>query len=169
MEAMAGYASYPRACAWLLTSCVMIVLFSVVDAKTVLDPTGMVNLNKNQAYTNSLLCLQNTTVPCPGANLGESGNVQPNNTAAFCTQGCLNQTMVMLKCIDHVYNDFRFNNKGTTNDIRAALNKGCSHNSIFYGNFTVIPSPSGAFANAIPNVLFTTFVFTSIIYTTMKL
>ncbi|KAJ7529074.1 hypothetical protein O6H91_15G032900 [Diphasiastrum complanatum] len=138
-------------CAWILILCSP---FSAVHAAngTTVDPTGMVNLNKNQAYTNSLLCLKNTTVLCPVDYLNETGVIRPTSTAAFCEGGCFNQTKVILGCIDIVYNDFRFNNAATTADVRTAITRGCTVNSTTYGNFTA--DPTAAAFNSAPNLLY---------------
>ncbi|KAH7280530.1 hypothetical protein KP509_36G001200 [Ceratopteris richardii] len=107
------------------------------------NPQGEVNLNKNTAYNNAVKCFQNATAVCQtlGFSLNETGKLNINSTIQkqYCEGGCANQTLVELKCVSNVYAEFRFNNAATVSDVQNAIQTGCST-----GNFTVIPSPSGA-------------------------
>lgn len=129
--------------AWMLFVVVVAAVAGVASGASSppapVNPVGMVNLDKNTAYNNALLCLQNTTALCPNLNVNGTGVLHVNATLkqTYC-DNCANQTLKMLNCTTTVYPEFRFSNTATPMDVAKAINEGC-HGS---GNFTVLPSKS---------------------------
>lgn len=60
--------------------------------------------------------------------INQSGiiNVPSDSTDRFCNGPCLLEAKLFLKCIDKIDSNYVFNNKATTQDIRNALDAGCS-------------------------------------------
>ncbi|KAJ1425510.1 hypothetical protein SESBI_10855, partial [Sesbania bispinosa] len=61
--------------------------------------------------------------------LNPSGNINvpPEATDFFCSGPCLTETQLMLDCIDNILSNFIFYNKATVQQMRYALNAGCSY------------------------------------------
>eukprot|EP00246_Nothoceros_aenigmaticus_P002484 TRINITY_DN13356_c0_g2_i1.p1 TRINITY_DN13356_c0_g2~~TRINITY_DN13356_c0_g2_i1.p1 ORF type:complete len:130 (+),score=10.81 TRINITY_DN13356_c0_g2_i1:123-512(+) len=109
----------------------------------------MDNLDKNGAYTNALLCLRNTTAACPNGSqfLNQTGKLIVNATAKdyYCSN-CANQTLLQLKCLPVVYNEFRFDNDARPTDVATAIKQGCYGT----GNFSIIAAPINGAAIGAP-------------------
>lgn len=63
--------------------------------------------------------------------LTQSGNlnVPPDYTDVYCNGPCLQETYLVLNCIEGILTHFVFYNKATIQDIRDTLQAGCSHTS----------------------------------------
>jgi hypothetical protein len=68
--------------------------------------------------------------------LNPSGNIKvpPEATDIFCSGPCLIETQLLLECIDNMLSNFIFYNKANVQQMRYALNAGCSY-SRQRGNF----------------------------------
>jgi hypothetical protein len=68
--------------------------------------------------------------------LNPSGNIKvpPEATDIFCRGPCLIETQLLLECIDNMLSNFIFYNKANVQQMRYALNAGCSY-SRQRGNF----------------------------------
>jgi len=53
--------------------------------------------------------------------------VPPEATDFFCSGPCLIETQLVLECIDNMLSNFIFYNKATVQQMRYALNSGCSY------------------------------------------
>ncbi|XP_043718652.1 uncharacterized protein LOC122666674 [Telopea speciosissima] len=94
-----------------------------------------------QLVAKALLCFNNQYIysSCEETcRLNESGNinVSPQATDEYCNGPCLEETNLVLDCIDGILNNFCFYNKATVQDIRATLSAGCGYTSE-RGNFNV--------------------------------
>ncbi|XP_043709844.1 uncharacterized protein LOC122658791 [Telopea speciosissima] len=95
----------------------------------------------SQLVAKALLCFNNKYIysSCEETyRLKESGNVSVPHEATdeYCNGPCLEETNLVLHCIDGILFNFLFHNKATVQDIRATLNAGCGHTSE-RGNFNV--------------------------------
>ncbi|KAJ4769307.1 Glycine-rich protein family [Rhynchospora pubera] len=68
--------------------------------------------------------------------------VPPQGTDEFCDGPCLEETNLVLKCIDNIMYNFRFYDGASVSDVRYALTRGCGH-SIGRGDFNVLESFQG--------------------------
>ncbi|GJN37825.1 hypothetical protein PR202_gb26817 [Eleusine coracana subsp. coracana] len=71
--------------------------------------------------------------------LGPQGalNVPPASTDAFCGGACLEETELVLRCVDDVMANFRFYNGASVGDVREALGRGCGRTGL-RGDFDVL-------------------------------
>ncbi|GJN06165.1 hypothetical protein PR202_ga23866 [Eleusine coracana subsp. coracana] len=71
--------------------------------------------------------------------LGPQGalNVPPASTDAFCGGACLEETELVLRCVDGVMDNFRFYNGASVGDVRQALGRGCGRTGL-RGDFDVL-------------------------------
>ncbi|XP_061369739.1 uncharacterized protein LOC133312534 [Gastrolobium bilobum] len=96
---------------------------------------------QGQSMEEALSCFDNKLiyVGCEEAyRLDPSGNINipPEATDIFCSGPCLTETQLMLNCIDNILSNFIFYNKATVQQMRYALNAGCSY-SRQRGNFNL--------------------------------
>ncbi|XP_057423242.1 uncharacterized protein LOC130717138 [Lotus japonicus] len=80
----------------------------------------------------ALSCFDNKLIyaGCDEAyRLNPSGNIEvpPEATDLFCSGPCLVETQQVLNCIDNMLSNFIFYNKATVQQMRYALNGGCSY------------------------------------------
>ncbi|KAF3332897.1 hypothetical protein FCM35_KLT02474 [Carex littledalei] len=69
-------------------------------------------------------------------------NVPPQYTEEFCDGPCLEETNLVLKCIDNIMYSFRFYDGCSVRDVRYALTRGCGH-SAGRGNFNALTNFQG--------------------------
>lgn len=96
---------------------------------------------QGSSIAKALSCFDNKIiyVGCEEAyRLNPSGNINipPEATDVFCSGPCLIETQLMLNCIDNILSNFLFYNKATVQQMRYALNAGCSYSSQ-RGNFNL--------------------------------
>ncbi|PON89493.1 hypothetical protein TorRG33x02_146370 [Trema orientale] len=79
--------------------------------------------------------------------LNEGGNlhVPPQAIDSFCNGPCLTETELVLNCVDNIFSNFLFYNKATIQDIRGAINVGCTYNK--QGIFNFGGYPQGEISN----------------------
>ncbi|CAL5208651.1 unnamed protein product [Lathyrus oleraceus] len=99
------------------------------------------DLEGGQNIVKALSCFENKLIyaGCDAAyRLNPSGNIKvpPEATDFFCSGPCLAETQLMLDCIDNILSSFIFNNKASLQQMRYALNAGCSY-SRQRGNFNL--------------------------------
>ncbi|RZB87307.1 hypothetical protein D0Y65_027105 [Glycine soja] len=87
---------------------------------------------QGQNMLKALSCFDNKLiyVGCDEAyRLNPSGNINipPVATDFFCSGPCLTETQLVLNCIDNILSNFIFYNKATLQQMRYALNAGCSY------------------------------------------
>ncbi|KAL9447185.1 hypothetical protein AB3S75_014791 [Citrus x aurantiifolia] len=91
--------------------------------------------NPAEALAKACLCFNDRFIYTAGCDkeyrLNESGNINVPPAAAdlFCNGPCFGETQLMLDCVEKLLSNFNFYNKATVNDIRKALNSGCSYTS----------------------------------------
>ncbi|AES61458.2 hypothetical protein MtrunA17_Chr1g0192611 [Medicago truncatula] len=98
-------------------------------------------LDGGQDIVKALSCFENKLIyaGCDDAyRLNPSGNIRvpPEATDFFCSGPCLIETQLVLECIDNMLSNFIFYNKATVQQMRYALNSGCSY-SRQRGNFNL--------------------------------
>ncbi|KAL8486150.1 hypothetical protein ACS0TY_023023 [Phlomoides rotata] len=54
-------------------------------------------------------------------------NVPHEYVDQYCNGACLEETELVLECIDEIFKHFVFYNKATINDVRETIKTGCSH------------------------------------------
>ncbi|KAL5700937.1 hypothetical protein ACHQM5_026327 [Ranunculus cassubicifolius] len=97
------------------------------------DPTRIIS--------KALVCFNNNYIykHCDESfRLTQSGNinVSPEETDRFCYGACLDESNLVLKCIDNIFSNFVFYNRATTRAVRDTIRAGCSH-GYERGNFDV--------------------------------
>ncbi|RDX91574.1 hypothetical protein CR513_26422 [Mucuna pruriens] len=107
---------------------------------------------QGQSMAKALSCFDNKLiyVGCDEAyRLNPSGNINipPEAIDFFCSGPCLTETQLVLNCIDNILSNFIFYNKGTVQQMRYALNAGCSY-SRQRGNFNLADYIEGDANNA---------------------
>ncbi|KAK7392073.1 hypothetical protein VNO78_20500 [Psophocarpus tetragonolobus] len=107
---------------------------------------------QGQNMVNALSCFDNKLiyVGCDEAyRLTPSGNIKlpPEGIDVFCSAPCLTETQLVLNCIDNILSNFIFYNKATVQQMRYALNVGCSY-SRQRGNFNLAEYIGGEANNA---------------------
>ncbi|XP_027364501.1 uncharacterized protein LOC113871603 [Abrus precatorius] len=107
---------------------------------------------QGQGTVKALSCFDNKLiyVGCNEAyRLNPSGNINipPDATDFFCSGPCLTETQLVLNCIDNILSNFIFYNKATVQQMRYALNAGCSY-SRQRGNFNLADYIGGEANNA---------------------
>ncbi|TKY52295.1 hypothetical protein E2542_SST23815 [Spatholobus suberectus] len=107
---------------------------------------------QGQSMVKALSCFDNKLiyVGCDEAyRLNPSGNINipPEITDFFCSGPCLAETQLVLNCIDNILSNFIFYNKVTVQQMRYALNAGCSY-SRQRGNFNLEDYIGGEANNA---------------------
>ncbi|KAK7277997.1 hypothetical protein RJT34_23018 [Clitoria ternatea] len=96
---------------------------------------------QGQSMLKALSCFDNKLIYA-GCNeayrLNPSGdiNIPLEATDLFCSGPCLTETQLVLDCIDNILSNFIFYNKATVQQMRYALNAGCSY-SRQRGNFNL--------------------------------
>ncbi|WJX19618.1 hypothetical protein P8452_09281 [Trifolium repens] len=98
-------------------------------------------LEGEQDIVKALSCFENKLIyaGCDDAyRLNPSGNIKvpPEATDIFCSGPCLIETQLLLECIDNMLSNFIFYNKANVQQMRYALNAGCSY-SRQRGNFNL--------------------------------
>ncbi|XP_011100800.1 uncharacterized protein LOC105178913 [Sesamum indicum] len=93
-------------------------------------------------FSKALECLSDKYIysSCDEAHrLTQSGelNVPPEFTDQYCNGPCLTETSHVLDCINGILKQFVFINRATVNDVREAIEGGCSYGPK-RGNFNVI-------------------------------
>ncbi|XP_031486479.1 uncharacterized protein LOC116254948 [Nymphaea colorata] len=63
-------------------------------------------------------------------------NIPEAQTDAYCSGPCLEETDLVLHCVDQIMDNFLFYNRATIRDIRDTVHDGCGH-SRWRGNFNV--------------------------------
>ncbi|CAN6469166.1 unnamed protein product [Victoria cruziana] len=63
-------------------------------------------------------------------------NIPEAETDAYCSGPCLEETDLVLHCVDRIMDNFLFYNRATIENIRDTIHDGCSHTS-WRGNFNV--------------------------------
>ncbi|XP_004495669.1 uncharacterized protein [Cicer arietinum] len=96
---------------------------------------------QGQNIVKALSCFENNLiyVGCDDVyRLNPSGNIKvpPEATDFFCSGPCLTETHLLLDCIDNILSNFIFYNKANVQQMRYALNAGCSY-SRQRGNFNL--------------------------------
>ncbi|ESW16987.1 hypothetical protein PHAVU_007G200600 [Phaseolus vulgaris] len=107
---------------------------------------------QGQNLVEALSCFNNKLiyVGCDEAyRLNPSGNINipVEATDLFCSGACLTEAQQVLNCIDDVLSNFIFYNKATVQQMRYALNAGCSF-SRQRGNFNLAEYIGGETNNA---------------------
>ncbi|KAJ3694068.1 hypothetical protein LUZ60_009548 [Juncus effusus] len=85
--------------------------------------------NDNYVYSS---CQESYRLTAQGAI-----NVPLTATDSYCGGPCLEETNLVLKCIDDIMYNFRFYDGASVRDVRFALSRGCGH-SAGRGNFNVL-------------------------------
>ncbi|XP_045796907.1 uncharacterized protein LOC123891098 isoform X1 [Trifolium pratense] len=114
--------------------------------------TAEAQLEGGQNIVKALSCFENKLIyaGCDDAyRLNPSGNIKvpPEATDFFCSGPCLIETQLLLECIDNMLSNFIFNNKANVQQMRYALNAGCSY-SRKRGNFNLEDYIGGETNNA---------------------
>ncbi|BAT95116.1 uncharacterized protein HKW66_Vig0235780 [Vigna angularis] len=107
---------------------------------------------QGQSVVKALSCFNNKHiyVGCDEAfRLNPSGNINipVEATDFFCSGPCLTEAQLVLNCIDDILSNFLFYNKATVQQMRYALNAGCSF-SRQRGNFNLAEYIGGETSNA---------------------
>ncbi|GAB2218670.1 hypothetical protein Drorol1_Dr00001897 [Drosera rotundifolia] len=107
-----------------------------------------------QIVQNALSCFNDQSIykNCDEAyRLSPSGylNVPYSATNQFCSGPCLDETYLVLDCIDQTLSNFVFYNRATIEDVRAAVQGGCGQSSR-RGDFNVEDYLQGDWSNAVP-------------------
>ncbi|KAK7356145.1 hypothetical protein VNO80_15411 [Phaseolus coccineus] len=107
---------------------------------------------QGQNLVKALSCFNNKLiyVGCDEAyRLNPSGNINipVEATDLFCSGACLTEAQLVLNCIDDILSNFIFYNKATVQQMRYALNAGCSF-SRQRGNFNLAAYIGGETNNA---------------------
>ncbi|RWR94266.1 dnaJ subfamily A member 1 [Cinnamomum micranthum f. kanehirae] len=135
--------------------------FAVVALLLIAAPTTC-NSQKNpvqvegedpvQIVAKALVCFNNRLIyaNCEESyRLSEKGtiNVPSEATDEYCNGPCLDETKLVLNCIDGVLSHFLFYNKATVQDVRITINAACSDSSE-RGNFDVASHIQGENSHA---------------------
>ncbi|KAG9459597.1 hypothetical protein H6P81_004105 [Aristolochia fimbriata] len=95
----------------------------------------------SQIVTRALYCLNNRLIyrSCQeDYRLSADGsiNVPPQAVDAYCTGPCIDETRLVLNCVDGIISNFIFDNGATTRAVRSTIIAACSDSSQ-RGNFNV--------------------------------
>lgn len=131
---------HPRYLRWSWLLAAVLLCISVAGGETLGkeedDPyhTGPVGDDPAQIVAKAVLCFDDKFIysTCEESyRLTQSGNlnVPPDYTDVYCNGPCLQETYLVLNCIEGILTHFVFYNKATIQDIRDTLQAGCSHTS----------------------------------------
>ncbi|XP_052190635.1 uncharacterized protein LOC127800198 [Diospyros lotus] len=103
--------------------------------------TGATIEDPAQIVAKAFLCFNDKYIysSCEEAyRLDQTGNlkVPPEHTEQFCGGPCLEETNLVLSCVDQIATHFEFYNKATIEDVRDTIKAGCGY-GIHRGDFNV--------------------------------
>ncbi|XP_042475097.1 uncharacterized protein LOC122057151 [Macadamia integrifolia] len=140
-----AFSSTPGPKHWFLVAALISIAVSCCKSEFTQDDPA-------QIVAKALLCFNNKYIysSCEETyRLKESGNlnVPPQETDQYCNGPCLEETNLVLDCIDGILNNFLFYNKATVQDIRTTLSAGCGYTSE-RGNFNVAQHMQADYSHA---------------------
>ncbi|BBG93105.1 Glycine-rich protein family, partial [Prunus dulcis] len=96
------------------------------------DQTGSAEQDPAQIVAKALLCFNDKYVysSCEESyRLNESGDlkVPAAKTDEYCNGPCLQETHLVLDCVDNILSNFLFYNKATVQDVRDTIRAGCGY------------------------------------------
>ncbi|KAJ4956797.1 hypothetical protein NE237_013580 [Protea cynaroides] len=129
-----AFSSTPGPKCWFLVAALISIAVTCCKSDLVENDPG-------QIVAKAILCFNNKYIysSCEESyRLNESGNlnVPPEATDQFCNGPCLDETNLVLDCIDGILHNFLFYNEATIQDIRDTISAGCGDTSE-RGNFNV--------------------------------
>ncbi|GKU85403.1 hypothetical protein SLEP1_g82 [Rubroshorea leprosula] len=112
--------------------CMLIFCCYLGKAAEDVPQTGPGASDPAQIVAKALLCFNDKQIYSSCAEsyrLTVSGNLDVPSQYAdeFCTGPCLNETHLVLKCIEFIMTNFEFYNKATIQDIRDTIQAGCGY------------------------------------------
>ncbi|KAH7513440.1 uncharacterized protein LOC107433235 [Ziziphus jujuba] len=120
----------------LAAALIPISVFGSISENAVEDEpeTGHKFHDPTEIVAKALLCFNDKYIyiNCEESyRLNESGdlNVPFDKTDAYCNGPCLDETHLVLDCIDNILTNFLFYNKATIQDIRDTIQAGCGTGS----------------------------------------
>ncbi|KAK3163566.1 hypothetical protein QOZ80_1AG0005380 [Eleusine coracana subsp. coracana] len=133
-----------RSRCWFVAACVFCSLVSCCKAADEAAPAAFHGQKKDAVdiVGRALFCFNDPHIysGCQDSlRLGPHGalNVPPASTDAFCGGACLEETELVLRCVDGVMDNFRFYNGASVGDVRQALGRGCGFTGL-RGDFDVL-------------------------------
>ncbi|KAI3507978.1 hypothetical protein L1887_22976 [Cichorium endivia] len=116
-------------CSFEISNSFKLSKFFAFDLKDTTNPQYNVNLAPFIQHLSAYYCLMNVSSDCPGnftLHVGGWLNISQSETQAFCEGGCAQHTRQVLKCVQYIKDDYKFENKATIKHLNDTINIGCS-------------------------------------------